>query len=375
MKTQSTAISTESNDKNAQKESGGGKINLPSLPDAFNEDALIDAYKRIEKEAKSEVPDIETEEGRKHIKEMARKVTASKTAIDTPIRDYLRMIKAQPKVLEKNARESKARFDALKEEILKPLTEAQASQDAVIEWLNGIPEYCNDPFRLSEQVKKVISEINGCTADLVWPELKRRFKVAHENALTTATVTLERITEQEKQAAELAELRAKQAAAEQAEYNRKIAEEAAAKARLEAEQKARQERADVERRAVESRQREEAAVAAQQQAVRDAELAKEQQAKAAEQAKIDAEKERAEAEKRQALAIEQTKQAEAKRIADEELAMHQLAKEREAGKAHRIAINRAALVDLVAAGLSEDDAKIAIRAIGRKEVRNISIQY
>lgn len=101
MKTANTEVSTTNTAQDSKNESGGDKINLPSLPDAFNKDALIDAYKRIEKEAKSEVPDIETEEGRKNIKEMARKVAASKTAIDTPIRDYLRIIKAQPKVLEK----------------------------------------------------------------------------------------------------------------------------------------------------------------------------------------------------------------------------------------------------------------------------------
>ncbi len=375
MKSQSTELAASNTDKNAQNESGGDKINLPSLPDAFNEDALISAYKRIEKEAKSEVPDIETEEGRKHIKEMARKVAASKTAIDTPIRDYLRIIKAQPKVLEKNARESKQRFDDLKAEILKPLEEAQKSQDDVINWLSNIPALCSNPDTTSAHLTEWIETINGYTADLVWPELKKKFKVAHENALTTATVTLERITEQEKQAAELAELRAKQAKAEEEERNRKIAEEAAAKARAEAEQKAQQERADIERRAVESRQREEAAVAAHQQAIRDAEMAKQQQEEAAAQAKIDAENERLESEKRHALAIEQAKQAEAKRIADEEAAQQQAAKDREVDKAHKIKVNRAALVDLVAAGLSEDDAKIAIRAIGRKEVRNISIQY
>lgn len=375
MKTQSTAISTESNDKNAQEATGGDKINLPSLPDAFNEDALIEAYKRIEKEAKSEVPDIETEDGRKHIKEMARKVAASNKAIDTPIRDYLRIIKAQPKVLEKNARESKLRFDALKEEILKPLTEAQSSQDAVISWLTDVPAWCSTSETTSEHLKEWIEKINGYTADLVWPELKKKFKLAHENALTTATVTLERITEQEKQAAELAELREKQAAAEKSEYERKIAEKAEQNARAEAELKAQQEREAIERRAVEAKQREEASVAAHQQAIRDAELAKEQQVKAAEQAKIDAENERAESEKRHALAIEQAKQAEAKRIADEEAAMQQAAKDREADKAHKERINRCALVDLIAAGVDKETAKNVIRAIYRKEVRNISIQY
>ncbi|AUG84981.1 hypothetical protein MAELSTROM_62 [Pseudoalteromonas phage Maelstrom] len=375
MKTANTEVSTANTDHDSQEAVGSDKINLPSLPDAFNDESLVEAYKRIEKEAKSEVPDIETEEGRKNIKEMARKVAASKTAIDTPIRDYLRMIKAQPKVLEKSARESKARFDKLKEEILKPLTEAQSSQDAVIEWLGNIPALCSDPDTTSAHLAEWIDTINGYTADLVWPELKKKFKVAHENALTTATVTLERIVEAEKKAAELAELREKQAAAEQAEYNRKIAEEAAAKAREEAEAKAQREREAAERRAVEAKQREEAAKAAEQKAIRDAELAREEQDKAMAQYEIDSEKERVEAEKRQALAVEQAKQAEAKRIADEEAAQQQAAKDREADKAHKIAINRAALVDLVAAGVDEETAKTVIRAIGRKEVRNISIQY
>lgn len=373
--TANNTSNTNNSANNAHNESGGDKINLPSLPDAFNEDALINAYKRVEGEAKSEVPDVETEEGRKHIKEMARKVAASKTAIDTPIRDYLRIIKAQPKVLEKNARESKQRFDDLKAEILKPLEEAQKSQDDVINWLNNIPALCSDPNTTSAHITEFIRLTNEYTVDLVWPELKKKFKTAHENALTTATVTLERITEQEKQAAELAELRAKQAKAEEEERNRKITEEAAAKARAEAEQKAQQERADIERRAVEAKQREEAARAAEQQAIRDAELYKQQQINAAMEAELSRENERVEAEKRQALAIEQAKKDEAKRIAEEEAAQQQAAKDREADKAHREKINRVALVDLIAAGLSEDDAKNAIIAIIRKQVRNIHITY
>lgn len=366
-----TEISTETNAA-AQEDV---KINLPSLPDAFGEESLLNRFKEAEKEARAEVPDVTTEEGRKHIKEMARKVSASNKVLDTPMRDYLRILKTQPKALEKNARESKARFDELKADILKPLLEAQASQDEVIGWLNGCALACSQPGITSETLKSDIETINGYTVDLVWPELKKKFKVAHEAALTTATVTLERIVEAEKQAAELEELRKKQAAAEKAESDRKVAEEAANKARAEAEAKAQRDREDVDRRAAEAKQREEQAKANEAQARRDAELAVEEQAKAEAQAKINAENERVDAEKRQALAVEQARTDEAKRIADEEAQQIAQAKAREADKNHRIGINRAAMVDLIAAGVDEEVAKTVIRAIAKKQVRNISIQY
>ena len=366
-----TEISTKTN--SAAQE--GVKISLPSLPYAFGEESLLNRFKEAEKEARAEVPDVTTEEGRKHIKEMARKVSASNKVLDTPMRDYLRILKTQPKALEKNARESKQRFEELKADILKPLLEAQASQDEIIAWLNNVPSDCAHPEVNSQTLNNIIGTINGYTIDLVWPELRRKFLTAHEAALTTATVTLERITQQEKQAAELEELRQKQAKAEQEQRDREIAEAAAEKARQEAEAKAQREREDVDRRAAESRQREENAKAAEAKAVRDAELAKEEQAAAAKQAKIDAENEREASEKRQALAVEQAKQAEAKRIADEEAEQKRLAEAREADKEHRISINRAAMVDFIAAGLSEEDAKNAVRAIAKKQVRNISIQY
>jgi hypothetical protein len=371
MTTASTEISTETN--TAAQE--GSKTGLPSLPDAFGEDSLLNRFKEADKKARAEVPDVTTEEGRKHIKEMARKVSASNKALDTPMRDYLRILKTQPKVLEKNARESKARFDDLRADILKPLTEAQASQDAVIAWLDDVPANCSAQDVNSETLKSFIENVNKYTDELVWPELKKKFKVAHEAALTTATVTLERITQQEEQTAKLAELEAKQAAAELAESNRKVAEEAAAKARAEAEAKAERDREDVDRRAAESRQREENARFAEQKATRDAELAREENAKAAERYKIDVENERLASLERQKVAIEQARQAEVDRFAHEEAAQAQAAKDRENDKAHKISINRAALVDLIAVGVDEDVAKTVIRAIGRKEIRNISIQY
>ena len=369
--TANTEISTETNSA-AQKDV---KTNLPSLPDAFGEESLLKRFNEADKKARSVVPDVTTEEGRSHIKDMARKVSASNKAVDTPMRDYLRILKTQPKALEKNARESKARFDNLRTDILKPLLEAQQSQDEVISWLNDVAFNCSSPSTTAKKLHEWLKVITGYTDDLVWPELKKKFKVAHEAALTTATVTLERIAEREAQAAELEELRQKQAAAELAESNRKVAEEAATKARAEAEAKAQRDREAVDRRAAESRQREENAKFAEQKAVRDAELAREENAKAAAQYKIDVENERLASLERQRIAIEKATEIEAKRIADAEAEQAQLAKDRENDKAHKISINRAALVDLIAAGVDEGVAKTVIRAISRKEIRNISIQY
>lgn len=367
----STEISTETNTA-AQEEV---KINLPSLPDTFSEESLLNRFKEAQAEYKSVVPDVETEQGRKDIKDIAKKVSADNKALDTPMRDYLRILKTQPKALEKNARESKARFDELKAEILKPLEEAQQSQNVIIEWLDGIPAVCGDPGVTSNQLNGFIETINSYTVDLVWPELKKKFKVAHENALTTATVTLERIEVAEANAEKLAELEAQAAKQKQIDHDREIAEAAAEKARVDAENKAQRDREDVDRRAAEFRQREENAKAAEAQAKRDAELAKENQAKAEAQAKVNAENERVASEKRQAEAVEKAKVSESKRIADEEEAQAKAAQERENDKAHRIAINRAALVDLVAAGIDAEVAKDVIRAIAKKQVRNISIQY
>ena len=102
---------------------------------------------------------------------------------------------------------------------------------------------------------------------------------------------------------------------------------------------------------------------------------KQSKAEAAKQHKIDIENNRIALLKLQEEAVEKARLGEVKRQADEEALAAQAAKDREADKDNKIKINRAALADLIAAGIGEADAKTVIRAIGRREVRNISIQY
>ena len=76
------------------------------------------------------------------------------------------------------------------------------------------------------------------------------------------------------------------------------------------------------------------------------------------------------------LAVEQATAKETKRLADEEEQQAAEAKAREENKEHRTGINRAAMVAFDCRWTSsQEDAKIAIIAIAKKEIRNISIQY
>lgn len=335
---------------------------------------LEQEYSKYSEETAAEVPQIDTAEGRKRIKDLAASINKKLSELDTPIRDYLRDIKEQPKLIEKIAKENKDKFTKLRADILKPLEDAQEWQDGKLNWLNGIPVWCaTNPA--AADLSALLVDVEAFTLDDIWSELLKKFKVAHECAVTTLKVTLERIELAEAQAARLAELEAQAAEQQRKDREREIAEAAAKKAREEAEAKAQKDREDLERRAVEAKQREENAKAAEQKAIRDAELAdaqRKQDAIDAEARSVAAAKEAAE---RQELAVKKAAEDEAKRIADEEAEQLRLAQAREANKEHRIKINRAAMVDFMAAGLSEADARLAITAIAKKEIRNISIQY
>lgn len=350
--------------------------NLPSIPAHFTAPALEAMFKQVEAEVTAEVPDVETEEGRKRIKALAAKVTSSKTAIDKPMRDHLRAIKAIPKVLEANARESVERFDKLKADILAPLEASQAAQDAILDMLAGIPTRCMSEFNTSVLVRSELAKVEAVNLNDFWPELVKKAKAAYETAITVLSDTLERLEREEATATELERLRQEAATREQAERDRLIAEEAARKAREEEEARARRDREDAERRAAEARQREEQAKLdaklAEQRAV-EAEQRRQADAEAAEQRRIAAEQAALE---RQRLAEQQAAKAERDRIAEEERQAEIASKAREDDKAHRTAINRAALNALmVETGIDIEMGKKVLTAIGKGLVTNVRIHY
>ena len=336
---------------------------------------LSQTFEEYSAEVAAEVPRIDSKDGRARIKVLAAEINKKLLESDTPIRDYLRDIKKQPKIIEAMAKANKEKYTELRADISKPLQEAQAGQDVILQMLNDVPLKCAAQGITSEEIKELIKHAAECPIDSVWPELKKKFKVAHENALTTARVTLERVEAAEAQAAELAELRRKQEEAEREERERKIREEAEQKAREEAERKAQKEREDIERRAVEAKQREEAAKAAEERAKRDAELAEQRRKEQAEQQAIREAQAKKDAEAAAQRQAEEAAAAERQRIEDEQKEAERQAKQREENKKHRTAINRRNLAVLLAMGISEADGKKVITAIAREELPDIRIKY
>lgn len=342
---------------------------MPLMPVAYSAESLEDLFNKVKSEVEAHVPDLETVEGRKHIKSLASKISSSKTAIDKPMRDYLREIKALPKVVEKNARESVERFDALRDATLKPLNDAQASQDAIIARMGEVVSYCGQADAQSDTVRSMLEEVNAVDIESFWHELKKKAAAEVDGAKQIATVALARIEAAEQQAAELERLRKEAEINAQKERDRLVAEAAAQKAREEEQQRAEQRILDERNKAEQSRL---------------AELASKQQAEEAERRRMAQEEES----NQKAIAAEEVAKQRAEQAAKEatEKALREAEEQRkreaeelerrEQDKAHRTAINRAALVDLIAhAGIDEETAKKVITAVATKKVSGMGMKY
>lgn len=359
-------------------------------------------------EVTAEVPQIDSEEGRRRIKALGAEINKKLSEVDTPMRDYLRDIKKQPKLIEAIAKENKEKFTELRAEILKPLEEAQKWQNDKLEWLAEIVQICASGNTDSEDLKAMIGQVESFNLDSVWPELKKKFKVAHENALTTARVTLERVGAAEAQAAELKRLQDEAKAREDEKKAEKAAEEARKQERAKAAAKL--------TNAVNARIKNELTIYPYQTKPMPSVWYQEQIARLqstvigdeweplqddahhylqcsivnaedgirlAEAAEQQAEKSNKARNEMNELHIEALSMdaafnaaaAERKAIADEEARQKQEALARENDKKHRTTVNRRNLAVLLAMGISEDDGKKVITAIAKGELPDIRIYY
>ncbi|HCR3322880.1 TPA: hypothetical protein ON514_002455 [Citrobacter freundii] len=230
-----------------------------------NNEQLDPIIEKIEKEARSLVPDVSTKKGRDAIASMAHKVARSKTYIDNAGKDLVAELKALPKQIDESRRIVRERLDALKDEVRRPLTEWEAEQERI----------------KAEEAAKIKAE-----------EDRKQFESDHEIALLMNE-------KHDREAKEKAEEAERQRIAHEEELKRQAAEQA----KREAEEKAAAELAA-------AKKREEDAIAARAQAEL---LAKQAQERAEQEAKDAAAK--AEAEKKAAIEAEQRKaQEEADRI-------------------------------------------------------------
>jgi colicin import membrane protein len=327
---------------------------------------------KLETDVRAMERDITTDSGRAEIKSTAYKIARSKTALDELGKDFVAALKKEAGKIDADRRIIKDRLDALKDEFRKPLTDWEQAEGNRVkgheDTLQAIREAAQigleaSSITISDRLRTIRE-----TAQRDWQEYGPRADQVIAESEEALRAALAAAGKREAEAAELARFREAQAAQAQAEREARIAAEAADSARIAAENKAARDAAEkaraieVERLLIE--QENAAAVARAEQAERQAK-------EAAEKAERDARAAAEKAEQDRIIAIEQERAratAEAKRIVDEAAA-------RERDTKHKRAVNNGAVAALMAGGIAEDAAKLAVTLIAKRQIPAITIAY
>lgn len=232
--------------------------------------------------------DISTEEGRDEIKALAYKIARSKTGLDELGKNFVAELKKQSGAIDADRRIIRERLDALKDEVRRPVTEWETSEQARVDGHENALTQIRAAAELGlESSSALIQERLKSIRDIAqrdWQEYEPRALAALAVAEDTLRAALAVAQKREADAAELEQLRAAQATRErqeneerariQAEENRKAAEKREQDRAAQAE---RDKQAAAQRAADE-------AVAAERQRVADEEAAKARQKEADEAA-------------------------------------------------------------------------------------------
>lgn len=316
----------------------------------------------LEAESRAIVPDLTTKKGIEAEKSHIYKWRQSKTAVakihkeaKAEALEYGRKVDAvKNKLLE--------RIESViadRERPLKEIEEREAQRVDGIRWrIIALNNYLEFPqYTTAQMFADELAKVEQFEIDDTLQEFKAEAAIVKNDAMKNLK---DRLSAQQKYEAEQDELqRLRQQAQEQVRKDResRIAQEAAEKATREAEAKA---------------QREAVAIATEaQRKAQDAEREELRRVAELETAK----REKAEAENR-ALAAEGAAKERAERELQERIRRDKEdAERREANKKHQARINNAAVNGLVKSGLSNDDAVMAVTAIARREVPNVTINY
>lgn len=333
-------------------------------------DALLIYLNHIKEQLGNEVPDIETDEGRKRVKELGRLINQSGQAIENPGRAYLKRLKASVKPAESNIKIFTDGYKELRQNVLKPLVDWQAEQDRIAAEIEAkvvrfpaIIERCRETlggmdidYRVTH-LADLISEVKEIQID---DSYGKRKEEAEENK-KLCLEELARYYEHAELKQNQAKVEAEKAAIEQAKREKQLQEEAASKA--------------IEEERLRNEQALKDAAAREQKAKDDAFLA-EKRAKDAAQAEIEQTKAKvaqdAENEKLR-LQAEAKAQAEVKAQAEAEAAKIERAKSED--KAHRANINKEILGKVMALGFTRDDGIKIITAAVRGELGAMTVKY
>ena len=349
-------------------------IEQNAIVQAFQTQGGTDAlFERIAQEARSFVPDVTTDKGRKAIGSLAAKVSSSKKVAEKYALDLVADQKAQIKVVDQDRIQFCKKMDSLRDEILAPRDaylkaeeDRKANHEAMISVIRMPASLAtaSDSEWTAVSIKEAINTLENRAIDSSFEEYEQEAKLAKFETLEALRTALAAREKYEAEQAELERLRIAEQQRIQQEREAQIAREAAEKATREAEEKARLEAERVQRERLEAEQREarlkaekEAALLREEQ-LRQQAIEREKQAEIDRQNAIEAERKR----------IEQEAQAkaEAERKAEEA---------RLANVEHRKQICSEALKGLTDLGLSVDQSKAVLNAINKGLVPHVSIKF
>ena len=315
------------------------KITLENAPAIYKTGGLAPYFDHIKSQVAGEVADLSTVAGQKRIASLAAQVSRSKTAVEKIGRDYLRELKAMPKLIEAELKTFVENCDKLRDEVRAPLTEMEkreaerlARHNSMIKSYAAKADAAINADASTSEVELLVKELKSDgLVDEHCEEFLSQYIEAKDSAIAKLRAYYAGKKKQEAMEAELAELR---------------------KNKLEAEQKAR-EQAAVDAAIAEQKRKDDDRVA---KALADAEIEKRKAIEAQRNAEIAAENERI-------------------RIKAEQDAEQAELEKKAANKAYRAKVNREIVSLLTAAGLTEDSAKAVVTMAAKGELGKLVVAY
>lgn len=302
---------------------------------------------KIRDEIDAFVPDVSSKKGRDQIASIAHKVARSKTALDNLGKELVAELKELPKKIDAERKAMRDTLDGWKDEVRKPLTEWEQAEEARVQGHRSKLAVMYQMTQVtsetaSDEIAASLAYLKGIEIGDHCEEFLEEYARTKDGAIAALDKALPVAVKREQDAAELERLRAEQIAREQADREAAMIREAEERARREAAAQA------------------EAAAKAEREAAERRELELKHAAEKAEREKLEA---------------QQAAAAERQRIADEQAKAESDRLKRESDMAHRSAVMRAAKEDIMAAGVTEEQAKKIVLAIVAGTVRNIRINF
>lgn len=330
---------------------------------------------QIIKEKGNFIPDCSTKEGYEASKQyVLKETTKARSALSAAHKEakafFLeggRTVDAKKnelmEILLDAERPHKEAYKAVDEESKRIKEEKEAAIQKGFDTLKSYSESALN--QSSEYINNLIDDCScfDCNPDVYGKEIQKIIELQEK--------TMNSLTDAYTKALQFEDMQRRQAEIEAKEAQLKAAEE---------ERRRKQE--EEERLILEAAQREQMRIEAEQAAAEQLELARleTEQAEARrieqeKQAAIDAENAKILAEEQAKLAAEQAAEYERQRIEQEAAKSKAEAEAREADKKHRSSINRQAMDCFIAGGLTEDQAKLAVKLIAARKIAHTQINY